>query len=331
MRWEPLISISVLGFLLGGCTMPVDETDPVATAQWPIYGGQKANQSQIYSTVGFFADFRNANGQQEGGSCTGTVISPTLIVTAAHCVTNMDDDTVGSVTDFFYGSLDLEQGTKIPVESIVKHAGYSAATTGAPQLGADNDIALLILSSAITTLPSAPILPLAQFDANISQGTNLTISGFGTTPTGNDSPIELYIAETPFQQRNDTEFIAGGTGHPDTCSGDSGGPVYLVVGSTRYVIGATSRAAANSGACADVGGIYTLVGGYETWISQNAAGAYQPSQPAAPTTPPASSDDDDDDGGCSMASGPPATGMTIGTWLVLFAVGALARRRRWDR
>lgn len=52
----------------------------------------------------------------------------------------------------------------------------------------------------------------------------------------------------------------------NTCSGDSGGPVYTIENGTPYLVAIVSRAMECDQDCNEPGGIYTLVGPYISWI-----------------------------------------------------------------
>ena len=59
------------------------------------------------------------------------------------------------------------------------------------------------------------------------------------------------------------EFFAGGKGQPDTCKGDSGGPVFAKAPSGQLLLlGLTSR---GSSIC-EAGGVYTRVGAHLPWL-----------------------------------------------------------------
>ena len=87
---------------------------------------------------------------------------------------------------------------------------------------------MLRLQSPVTAMPGAPIVSASQADTALTPGIDLTIAGYGEREQ-EDQYGQLYVATTPYQRRNARELIAGSKGKPDTCFGDSGGPVYLLV------------------------------------------------------------------------------------------------------
>jgi len=186
-----------------------------------------------------------------------------------------------------------------------------------------NDIAILLLQQPVTSLPPAPVMSLDQFDSNLSQGKLVTIAGYGFSDASAIANGQLYIAQTPYQRHNATEFIAGAQGSPNVCRGDSGsgGPVYLSVEGTRYNIGVVSGDTSDGKAlCGNGDLLYMMLPAYESWLRDAAAGAY----------PPPRSSSNDSSGlpncTCKIERAPATSGP--GLWLGLGLALLIARRRR---
>lgn len=246
------------------------------TSGLPIINGQPAEASQIFGTVYL---------QVGSGNCTGTLIAPSVVVTAAHCVAPQPGTFIpanqilvaAGVLDVGYATNDqvyAVAGVAAHPQFTYLQSGYTNDPTG---LGNMYDLAVLVLARPVQTLSPVPLFPYGSFDPQVPSGATVLISGYGMTQTnGYGSSGRLYLANTPYQRRSDTELLLGGTGVPDTCSGDSGGPTYAIVGGQPYLIGATSRGIAGTTVECGAGGIATFVPAFESWITEITGGAYTP-------------------------------------------------------
>jgi hypothetical protein len=168
-------------------------------------------------------------------ACTGSVIAPTFVVTAAHCF--VSDAEVQSVA-VAMGAHDL---TQLPV-------GVGQAIAGAHvEIDPDYDPGSAAHDAAVVTLATptaAPPVPLATAEEIklLGPGTPLTVAGWGLTTTGNSgpTPTQLQTGTVELQDARYCEATLGKinvfdprlwlcTDTPShavgTCHGDSGGPL----------------------------------------------------------------------------------------------------------
>jgi secreted trypsin-like serine protease len=181
--------------------------------------------------------------------CTGTLIAPTVVLSAGHCgsVTGAAVASPASwptaLITVRIGSNKPGQGEKRPVSSVTLNPNY-LATSG-------YDISLLALSSAST---KAPAKVAGTSEGSLwTAGTSETIVGWGTTSEGGSTPDTLQKAQVPIT----TDAVCGGAysdfdpktmicagfpqGGVDTCQGDSGGPMFGRTGAgVLRVVGSTS-------------------------------------------------------------------------------------------
>jgi len=201
-------------------------------------------------------------------SCGASILTTRTVVTAAHCI----DGVSASSLSIRYNSLNHGSGgALVNIQTINKHAGYSASTL-------DNDIATLITTTALTLgQTNARAVTLAASGNDPASGTNVIAIGWGTTSEGGSIPAALRHVTVPIVARATCNSNYGGGitnnmicagvsgGGLDACQGDSGGP--LVVASSSVLVGLTSWGRG----CARPGypGVYTRIGPYITWINNN--------------------------------------------------------------
>ncbi|KAM9835985.1 uncharacterized protein ACBR49_019659 [Aulostomus maculatus] len=206
------------------------------------------------------------------GFCGGVIYKPTWILTASHCLEDVDAQFLKVVAGEH--NTEVNEGTEqiIQVAQIIMHEKYTKST-------ADNDIALLRLAEPILYTPYAvpaclPTRPLAERELWAIR--MHTVSGWGRR--GENGPTShllrrLRVPRIRTQQciedsgvtLTENMFCAGYIeGQQDSCKGDSGGPLVTEYKRTAFLLGIVSWGKG----CARPGnyGIYTRVSNYLPWI-----------------------------------------------------------------
>lgn len=229
--------------LLGGCA---DRAVPTAPNEGPaliVNGAPDATGA--YPAVGaLLYDFdRNGAYNANDALCTGTLIAPTVVLTAAHCVEFLP---AGSTLHVSFAADLNGSPTTFVAASYVYDERY--ATSGRAQL---NDVAVVILSSApgITPmrLPTAGLLDQLAAGGAL-RGAVFTNVGYGTSAAATGRPAFGYngrrnVSQSPFMALTPTWLgllmNTNATGLGGDCYGDSGGPKFLDRNGYRDVVFAT--------------------------------------------------------------------------------------------
>jgi secreted trypsin-like serine protease len=254
------------GLLVAGCgSVATDEC--IGQHHAPIVSGRRATEAELYSTVAI----TDPSGATE---CSGTLIAPRLVVTAAHCVVIEAEpgavpvELPASIFRVVEGARDVSEALPEQihrVSSITRHPSFSPDAFALDGLSDANDIATMVLTTDASFLQPARMLTTDELSLVLRVEGSLTIAGYGHSDPDGDASGLLMLAETPYVAGSDTEFMAGRLGEPDTCSGDSGGPAYALAGGVRRLLGITSRGASRDSACG-AGTVFTLVAAYAEWL-----------------------------------------------------------------
>ena len=281
--------VTLLGITLG-CGDPSDAAnwgDEVGSTEQKVVGGWAATNDQIFATV----EIRRAGANS--GFCSGTLISPSVVVTAAHCavvepeagVTHPADPSSLQVVAGHLTSRAVDSAMVRSVFQVHVHEGYdhdfimgrSRSGAGQGGIGSPHDIALLLLTVPFEELPNAPMLTAARSPALLRHGDVGFVAGYGVYDLDDDLTGQLYISDAVIDILGRQELMtrrADSLG--DSCYGDSGGPLYVPTDDGEFLVGLVSRGRSDVKRDCGDGGVYTLLSAYLPWIAETAGSRFDP-------------------------------------------------------
>lgn len=273
----------------------------------PIVGGRIVHPGEFDSVVAIL---------QGPYICTGTVVAPRLVLTAAHCLVDVADpsDLVVIAGD------ETVLGVAYAVERFGAHPEFD------PEARVEvNDYGYVVLDRAFEGVDAfvPPIRTQAQWDDAMHSGRAITLVGYGEDPTvttsdhgtGTKRTVDTTVRRLT---ENGLEFYAGGSSL-DTCKGDSGGPAFVRDADGELLLaGITSR---GSDPCGE-GGYYAVPYAALCWVRDETG--VDLTAPGCGTcecldTAP------DDESGCDVGEYDGRSGVTV---LGLFALLLVRRARR---
>lgn len=214
-------------------------------------------------------------GGGDGGLCSGTLIGPRAVLTAAHCaVHDLPGDRI------FLGPSLFEPGQLVDVEEAIPHDGYQ------PDSGR-LDHAILLLANEVDETPV--VLNTEGVDQDWI-GTTMRVVGYGNEDEYSGSTAGIKRETDVTIGFVDGPLIYHETPGHNTCSGDSGGPLFVDRGNGWIQVAVTSFVYPldpDDDAC-DGGGGENRVDTVLPWIAETAD---------LDIDIPDHGDDDDDNGG----------------------------------
>ena len=256
---------AIAALALVGCSAPA-EGEALESTPSPIVGGQETPPCAWPTTGNYTEDL----GGGVSGNCTCTLISPTLISLAAHCL-----DPQAASRKVTFGDTE-NPGRNGKVVSITK-------CMAAPGGQSVSDFGFCVLAEPVA-MPIIPVLFGCETSI-LKQGQDVVLVGFGNINADTPSPGGHKRFVHAKIDKVSTRSIDIGDPTHQNCFGDSGGPAFVQVadGSWR-VFGATSTT--NEPACASLG-TWALIHPNVAWVEQQsgvditpcfdaASGAWQP-------------------------------------------------------
>lgn len=239
----------------------------VVLAAQPASAITAGQRDEVHTNVGLIR-FTTEAGRFR---CSGTLISPTVVLTAGHCTGETAASPATNVYVSFNTDLPLDPLAPgiTPAERAARAANYITGTAhpdpgwdGQLSISQQHDQGVVVLDAPATSkwpgITPAPLLPVGTLDSNQGALKNETFTLVGYGVEIGAKKAQIVVTERRFTtsylknvqdevvtlQISDTDSKAGG----GSCFGDSGGPTFL----GRYVVGDASFV--NSLQCNATGG-----------------------------------------------------------------------------
>jgi len=270
--------LGVFGIIsLTNFAVPAAHADTLKPGFKEIIGGQDVSPDDLIAKTTVLIV-----GKEKGQTflCSGSIIAPNLVLTAAHCLGARGD---AQLVVVFSTSIH-SQGKVVRVQSQIQNAGFHNLKRGQ---GSDwNDLGMLRLSENIPL--GYTVAKLAGDSTFLHNGSSVTLAGYGINvpvpPTNQQDEagagVLRKIDQTVLQAHyGQTEFLVS-LKNGGSCHGDSGGPAMAQSGSDHVLVGVASRLTGDDQVgqqgneqdfSCTVDMIYTDVGAQMNWIQRAAA------------------------------------------------------------
>ena len=234
MRTLAHVALSILLALVAGCALEPGGDDvaieeAIGESTGAIVGGTPTTGYPAVALL--YSEFSETDGAQ---LCTGTLITPRVILTAAHCVEFPDGAPRQYVAYFGSTVVSDSDPNRLGANNVTKYEFHPEWDIN--NLEGGHDVGLVLLEQDASGIEPM-LLNGKALDQHIGEPVHLV--GWGrTNGTGEDFGIKREAMTT--LQAADPLVMQYGSASANTCQGDSGGPNFMTIDGVEVIAGITS-------------------------------------------------------------------------------------------
>lgn len=260
---------------LVGCGSP--QGSVTTRTDGAIIGGEDVTDAQPFANT--IVSLVNT---AQGSICTASILSSSILLTAAHCVDGEPSDLVV----VFNRSIEENPLVTRQVTAYTVSPVWTARQNEPLNNG---DIALVHFEGGLA--PGYKAAKILADASKLADGQAVTLAGYGNSDGKNGTGAgKLRWVETTIKKAAYTksEILVEQSKGKGACHGDSGGPAYVKDTKGGYVvIGVTSRGVDDPNNDCSVSAAYTSTHYYAAWIVRTAKALNQAAKKNKPANEPA--------------------------------------------